>query len=204
MTEFWEAAFSSHPRMWGEEATDNAKHVLKLFQAHQVKKVLIPGFGYGRNAKIFYEEGMEVAGIEISKTAIERGRKYFGKEVIIHHGTVTDMPFDQAKYEAVYCYSLLHLLDHNGRKKLIQDCYAQLTQGGLMVFVFLSVNDKRFGEGIEQSKNTFDSPNGLMLYFYDRESVKEDFGAFNIIALKEIHEPEDHPSETHWMVVCKK
>ncbi|MEZ4721842.1 MAG: class I SAM-dependent methyltransferase [Flavobacteriales bacterium] len=204
MSEFWEHAYSSHKKMWGENPTDNARNVLELFQRHRIKNVLIPGFGYGRNAKVFYDAGMKVSGIEISKTAIERARKYFGLDACIHHGSVTDMPFDNARFEAIYCYSLIHLLSEAGRVKLIEDCYAQLLPNGMMIFVALSKNDHRYGEGTEVETNTFQSPNGLNLYFYDEATVREEFGSYNITSLKEIHEPEDQPNEVHWMIICKK
>jgi len=204
MNEFWESVYKNNDKMWGENPTDNAVNVLKLFQKNQIKSILIPGFGYGRNAKVFYDQGFNVTGIEISKTAIERARTYFGSDVTIHHGSVTDMPFDKARYESIYCYSLIHLLDKVDRLKLIQDCYLQLMSNGIMVFVALSINDKRFGVGYKVSKNTFRSPNGLQLYFYNEASIKKEFGTYNIIELKEINEPEQNPNERHWIIVCKK
>lgn len=204
MDEFWESTYRGNDKMWGENPTDNAWNVLELFQKNKIKNVLIPGFGYGRNAKVFYDNGFKVAGIEISKTAIERARRYFGNDVTIHCGSVTDMPFDKASFESIYCYSLIHLLDEVDRLKLIEDFYDQLISNGLMVFVALSANDKRFGVGNEVKKNTFHSPHGLTLYFYDEKSVKKEFGKYNIIALKEINEPGENPTERHWMIVCKK
>ncbi|MBR9923133.1 MAG: class I SAM-dependent methyltransferase [Bacteroidetes bacterium] len=204
MPEFWETAYSSNERMWGEQPTDNARTVLALMEKHKVKSILIPGFGYGRNAKVFYEKGIDVTGIEISETAIERARKHFGKEVTIHQGAVVDMPFDENLYQSVYCYSLLHLLNKAERKKLIADCYNQLVARGIMVFVALSANDKRFGVGEEIEKNTFHAPYGLNLHFYDKASVTAAFSDYNIIDLKEIKEPEENPTEIHWMVVCQK
>ncbi|MEN7550008.1 class I SAM-dependent methyltransferase [Rapidithrix thailandica] len=204
MSEFWESAFNSNDRMWGEKPTDNAHTVLELMQKNNIKSILIPGFGYGRNAKVFYDKGFDVTGIEISKTAIKRARKHFGSEVIIHYGSVTEMPFDKNQYQSIYCYSLIHLLNKADRKKLIDDCYTQLKHTGIMVFVALSINDKRFGVGEELEKNTFHSPHGLNLYFYDEKSIIEEFGDYNIIEAKEINEPEENPNEKHWMVVCKK
>lgn len=204
MSEFWETAFSNNERMWGEKPTDNALTVLKLMQKHKAKSVLIPGFGYGRNAKVFYDNGFNVTGIEISKTAIERARKYFGNDVTIYHGAVSDMPYNNVQYDAIYCYSLIHLLDKAERIKLIEDCYLQLIPNGIMVFVALSTKDKRFGIGEKVTENTFHSPQGLDLYFYDEKSVKEEFGNYNIVELKEINEPEENPTEKHWMIVCEK
>jgi SAM-dependent methyltransferase len=190
--------------MWGESPTDNSKNILKLFQKYKFKSVLIPGFGYGRNAKVFYDNGFNVTGIEISKTAIERAKKYFGNDIPIYCGSVSDMPFDKAQFESIYCYSLIHLLDKADRLKLIENCYSQLSPNGLMVFVALSITDKRFGIGDEIEKNTFHSPHGLNLYFYDKAAIKEEFGNYNIIEVKEINEPEEDPNERHWMIVCKK
>tara|TARA_R110000796_G_scaffold35017_4_gene90270 strand:- start:6783 stop:6974 length:192 start_codon:yes stop_codon:yes gene_type:complete len=63
MNEFWESAFKSNNKMWGENPTDNSINVLELFQKNKIKSVLIPGFGYGRNAKVFYDQGFNVSGI---------------------------------------------------------------------------------------------------------------------------------------------
>lgn len=204
MTEFWESAFQNKKKMWGDTPTDNARTVLKLLQERDINNILIPGFGYGRNAKVFYDAGFEVTGIEISKTAIEKARSYFGNEVKIFHGSVIDMPFDKFGYQSIYCYSLIHLLNKTERIRLIDNCYQQLKPNGLMVFVALSVNDKRFGVGKELEKNTFLSPHGLPLYFYDEASIKNEFGPYNILEAVEINEPEDHPKERFWMIICEK
>ncbi|KJD36160.1 methyltransferase [Tamlana sedimentorum] len=204
MAEFWESIFKNNDKMWGETPTDNAKHVLNILEKHNVKSLLIPGFGYGRNAKIFYDKGINVTGIEISKTAIKRARKYFENTTIIHHGSVTNMPFDSILYDAIYCYSLIHLLNEADRLKLIKDCYTQLKPSGIMIFVALSINDKRFGLGEKICENTYFSPNGLNLYFYNEDSVKEEFGRYNLLTAKEINEPVINPNEKHWMIMCKK
>ncbi|KJD34277.1 methyltransferase [Tamlana nanhaiensis] len=204
MAEFWESAFKSNAKMWGETPTDNALYVLGILEKYHVKNLLIPGFGYGRNAKVFYDNGINVTGMEISKTAIQRARLYFNNTTTIHHGSVNNMPFDDAVYDAVYCYSLIHLLNITERQKLIKDCYNQLKPNGIMIFVALSVNDKRFGVGDQISKNTFYSPNGLNLYFYNKASINEEFGDYNLQIVKEINEPEESPNERHWMIICKK
>ncbi len=204
MSELWESVYKSNAVMWGEESCDNAIDVLKLFQKNNTKNVLIPGFGYGRNAKLFYENGISVTGIEISKTAIERARKYFKDDVIIHHGSIINMPFDSNKYESIYCYSTIHLLDLDERLKFIEDCFEQLKPNGLMVFTAISINDKRYGEGKEVGEHTYKSSNGLTLYFYNEQSIKKDFASYNIIDLSQIKEPKQNPDEIHWMVVCRK
>ncbi len=71
MTEFWESSFRDKQEMWGFEPADCALTTLELFKEQGFTKILIPGFGYGRNASVFTENGFNVTGIEISETAIE-------------------------------------------------------------------------------------------------------------------------------------
>ena len=60
--------------------------------------------------------------------------KHYGRNITIHHGSVTDMPFDEYKYDGIFCYGLIYLPDESERLKLISDCYDQLSDNGYMVF----------------------------------------------------------------------
>ncbi len=53
-----------------------------------VKDILIPGIGYGRNAKVFIDNGINVTGIEISKIAINLMEEN-ELNIDIYHGSVT-------------------------------------------------------------------------------------------------------------------
>lgn len=133
--EFWESSFRKKQEMWGWEPADSAKMALDLFQKNGIKNILIPGFGYGRNAVVFLDQQIKVTGIEISETAIELAHQHLGDSIKVYHGATSSMPFDQESYDGIYCYALLHLLDATEREKLLADCYQQLSYGGYMVFV---------------------------------------------------------------------
>jgi 2-polyprenyl-3-methyl-5-hydroxy-6-metoxy-1,4-benzoquinol methylase len=126
MKEFWESNFQDKQMMWGLKPADATLEAKALFSEKQFKKILIPGFGYGRNAKAFIDNGFNVTGIEISKTAIDLAKDYIKGDYKLYHGSVADMTFDQEKYNGIFCYALIHLLNKNERSKLIQDCYNQL------------------------------------------------------------------------------
>src|SRR5262245_63394905 len=111
MSDVWEEAFVRHQVIWGLEPTASAVLAGADFARRGVKSVLIPGIGYGRNAKPFLDAGMEVTGIEISPTAIELARSKLGLELPIHQGSVTDMPFDERRYDGIFCFGLLYLLE---------------------------------------------------------------------------------------------
>lgn len=188
MTEFWESNFIEKREMWGFEPSHSAVLTKDFFMQKSVKNMLIPGIGYGRNAQIFKENGIAVTGIEISKTAIEMARKHYGTEMTIYHGSVVDMPFDEVQYDGIFCHALIHLLDSDERQKLIHDCYNQLSENGYMVFTVISKEAHTYGKGKFISKDRYEIFEGVKMFFYDKESIHEEFnkaGLFEIIGVNE-------------------
>ncbi|WP_116107355.1 class I SAM-dependent methyltransferase [Lewinella sp. IMCC34191] len=208
MSEFWESAFQDKQTMWGLAPAEAAVAVADFFWEQDLEHILIPGFGYGRNARPFVDRGMTVTGIEISETAIRLAEDHFGGNVRVHHGPVGNLPFDREVYDGVFCYALLHLLDQEERKKLIADCYRQLRPGGYMVFVTLSTDDAAYGKGASLGQHYFRAPHGVNLYFHDEESMVDAFIDYGLIEAEEINDPadlrEDQPSRRFWRVVCQK
>lgn len=206
--EFWEQAFSQRHEMWWWTPADSAKRALELFEKNVLHTILIPGFGYGRNAEVFTKNGYKVTGIEISETAVELGKKHFGDSIKIHHGSVSSMPFDTELYDGVFSYALLHLLSEDARKKCIRDCYNQLSPGGYMVFVSIAKSDFRYGQGKEVKTDTFEMPYGVTLFFYDTESIDIDFAEYGLVESIEISEGEKDMSNAQqqrfWYIVCRK
>lgn len=197
--EFWESAFIEKQEMWGFAPANSAILTKDLFLQKSVKTILIPGIGYGRNAKIFRDNGMAVTGIEISKTAIEMAEKHYGTDITIYHGSVTDMPFDNNQYEGIFCYALIHLLDSNERAKLIQDCYNQLTNGGYMVFSVISKAAPTYGKGKLVGKDRYEMFGGVNMFFYDRESIDAEFSNAGLFEVTDI--AENYP---FFLIKCRK
>ncbi len=208
MTEFWELSFRNNQSMWGFEPTDCAESTSNFFQEKGLKEILIPGYGYGRNAPPFASKGMKVTGIEISKTAIEIAKKQFGTNITVHHGDVRFMPFDNKSYDGIFCYALIHLLDEAARKKLLSDCYKQLSPNGYMVFVAVSKNTPSYIEAEKQGKDKLQLKYGLQLFYYDKKIVENEFGHYGLIDAIEIeepaHNPTNKPSLKFWWILCKK
>lgn len=201
MEEFWESKYKTEGAMWKLESSDSALNTIELFKKHNINKILIPGVGYGRNAKVFYEQGFEITGIEISETAIALARTN-GLNFKIHHGSVAKMPFDNDMFEGIFCYALIHLLNKNERKAFMQACFNQLKPGGLMVFTVVSTEAAMYGQGKLLSKNRFGVMPGLSVFFYTNEIVKKEFSQFGLIECKDIDEPIKHV-EGHQPLKCK-
>lgn len=205
--EFWESSFIEKQTMWGFEPTDAAILTKDFFLARNVKDILIPGIGYGRNAKVFIENGINVTGIEISKTAIDLARQ---NEIDsrIFHGSVTDMPFDNKLYDGIFSHALIHLLNKSEREKFIKDCYNQLKPNGYMVFTAVSKKAPMFGKGKQLDKDYFEIMDGVKMFFYDFDSIKQEFGKYGLVEFSEIDEEnknmKNKPSIKFIMVKCKK
>ena len=207
MKEFWENKFKDEKLIWGNEPTESAIETAEFFHKKRIKGILLPGIGYGRNANAFIEKRIEVVGIEISGTAIKTARKS-GFQFPIFHGSVLDMPFDNKKYEGIFCYSLLHLFNKKERVKILNLCYNQLQKNGLMVFVVVSTKTDMFGKGKLLSKNRYQLTKGLDVFFYNEISIKNEFSSFGLISVEEIDEPIKHidnePALKCYIVKCKK
>ncbi|TXR54092.1 class I SAM-dependent methyltransferase [Reinekea thalattae] len=198
--EFWEQHFQEKQMMWGSEASQSVKPALRLFQERQLQTLLIPGFGYGRNAKAFADHGFDITGIEISRTAIDIAKKQWANAITVHQGDVSDMPFDANQYDGIFCYALLHLLTKAARKKFIDDCYQQLNNNGYMVFVTLATHTPTFAQGAKMDHNTYLSRHGVDLFYHDLETIEQEFSAYGLIEQTLSHED----SQDFWIIVCQK
>jgi len=208
MNNFWEEKYQNIGTLWHFEPADSAIFARDLFVQNGLKKILIPGSGYGRNAKLFLESGFEVSGIEISETAIRLAREN-GLDFPNHHGSVLKMPFNNLQYDGIFCYALLHLFNQNDRRQFLKHCYNQLKPGGIMVFAMVSKDFKKlFGKGKLVSTDRFWIEKGLTVFFYDSESVQKEFGPFGLVEYSEINEPVKHMENEEPMkffrVVCQK
>ena len=185
---FWEKSFVENQEMWGFEPSKSAEMTKDFFVHHSVENILIPGIGYGRNAQIFRDNGITVTGIEISKTAIEMAAKHYGTGMTIYHGSVTEMPFDNNEYDGIFCYALIHLLDSSERKKLIRDCYHQLSKGGYMFFTVVTKEAPIYAKGKFISKDRYEIFDEVKMFFYDRESIQGEFDRFGLFEITEVEE----------------
>lgn len=199
MTEFWEQAFKDKQEMWGFEPAKSAVFTKDLFVKQGVKSVLIPGIGYGRNAQIFMEKGMTVTGIEISRIAIDLAQKHFESKLHIYHGSVTEMPFDDKLYDGIFCHGLIYLLDQGERAKFIHDCHTQLAEGGCMVFTAITKDAQTYGQGTQLGNDRFEMFGGVKIFFYDRQSIEEEFGKAGLVEV--VNVTENYP---FYLIICGK
>lgn len=208
LNNFWEASFQEKREMWGFIPANAAFMAAAFFKANSLNNILVPGFGYGRNVRPFLDHGMKITGIEISETAISLAKKYLKSQFPkIYHGSVAAMPFNKERYDGIFCYCLIHLLDEPARIKLIQDSYNQLEPGGYMVFVAVSKRYPSFGQGKPLGKDRYETIPGVTLYFYDTQSIQKEFGQYGLVSYQEITEGKENKANQqaeYWYITCKK
>jgi ubiquinone/menaquinone biosynthesis C-methylase UbiE len=208
MDVYWESKFREIDTMWGYEPADSAIQTSDFFVDKGIQNILIPGVGYGRNAKIFIDKGINVTGIEISESAIRLAKENNNLDFLIHHGSVAQMPFDNNRFDGVFCYALIHLLNKKERKQLIKNCFNQLQTNGFMIFIAVSKKANMYGNGRPLSNNRFELMKGLKVYFYDLETAAKEFKDFGLIEVEEWEEPIKHmdnqPPLNCIMIKCQK
>jgi len=208
MDNFWETKYLNEKTSWGWEPSDSSIRASDFFLANSVKELLLPGIGYGRNAKVFLDNDIRVTGIEIAKSAIEMAKSAGGLDIPIYHGSVTHMPFDDQQYDGIFCYALIHLLNQQERKSFIRNCYQQLKPDGYMIFTVISVKSSMFGKGKFLSPNRYELTKGLNVFFYDQASVEKEFKDYGLMEITELDEPikfmaNEPPLKCIW-IKCRK
>jgi SAM-dependent methyltransferase len=207
MSGFWEKSFIEKQAMWGFEPSNTAVIVADYFAENNLKHILIPGIGYGRNAKPFIDNNMEVTGVEISQTAINIARQN-GINNKIYHGSVSEMPFENKLYDGVVSFALIHLLNEDERKKFINDCYNHLKPGGYMIFTAVSEKAPMYGNGTKLAENYYETTYGVKLFFYDSKSIEKEFGNYGLVDFVDIDEiykeNPNKPPVNFLMIKCRK
>jgi len=189
--EYWNKRFSDKGKIWGTEPSKTAIHAFELFKKYDIKKILIPGAGYGRHTHFFSANNYEVTGIEISEIALSIAKEYDSKSKLIL-GSVLDMPLNNEKYDAIFCHNLLHLLLQNGRISFIKKCYNQLKDKGFAFFSMFSEQEESYGKGTKIEENTFESKPYRPTHYFTEEDLLQHFRAFSVIETDIIEEEENH------------
>jgi SAM-dependent methyltransferase len=196
MNDYWDSRFQAEGRIWGEVPSRTAEYALGLFRRNKVRKILVPGSGYGRNTKVFSTSGFDVTGIEISAVAHELAQT-FDPLSRFYNASVLDMSFDKDSYDAIYCFNVLHLLREEERNLFVQQCIDKVKNNGVMFFTVFSEQEDSYGRGKEVEKNTFESRPGRPAHYFDEDDLREQFKSTELLETGIIDEPEEHGGQPH-------
>jgi len=196
MNEYWDKRFQTEGRIWGDSPSQTAEYALELFHKNNIKKILVPGSGYGRNTKLFSTAGFDVTGIEISSVACSIAEE-FDPLSRFYNASVLDKSFDSERYDAIYCFNTLHLFREKERRLFIRQCTQRLREKGLLFFTVFSEEDSSYGKGKEVEKNTFESKPGRPAHYFTEDDLYNHFKGMEIIEIGTTEDPEDHGEGPH-------
>jgi len=196
MKSYWDFRFRDEGRIWGTAPSVTAGMAAKIFlRAGHIKKILVPGAGYGRNAKFFCAAGFAVTGVEISGEAFLLSRTY-NPEAGFHLGSFLDpFPGEDGGYDAIYCYNVLHLFRQNERELFVRKSFRALREGGITFFVVFSEKEKSFGKGRQVEENSFESKPGRPVHYFTEQDLRRHFCMFDPLAAGIVEDPENHGDE---------
>jgi SAM-dependent methyltransferase len=127
-----------------------------------------------------YENGFEVEGIEYSKDGVEMAN-HDNPYIRYYHGSAFNMPFNEKKYSAIYCYNVIHLFMEDERERLISLCKKVLKKDGIMFFTAFSDADEDYGRGEELEPNTFENKKNKPVHYYSGQKLIEAFKEYRVI-----------------------
>lgn len=200
MNVYWDERYEAEGKIWGEEPSSTARYALEIFRKEGIKKILLPGSGYGRNTRLFSTSGFEFTGVEISPVAcnialqFDRGTRIFNKSVL-------DMSCLADSFDAVYCFNVLHLFLEADRKTFIRECIKKVKKHGLLFFTVFSVREQSFEEGTEVEKNTFESKPGRPAHYFSESDLREHFTDMDVIKTGIIKDLENHGEGPHMHIL---
>lgn len=182
MSSYWENRFTNEGMIWGESPSNTVYHATEIFKNNDVKQVLVPGSGYGRNTKAL-SSSFSVEGIEISQSAIDLAAQWDPKSTFIQGSVLDEAPLQNKKYDAIFCFDVLHLFLEQDRAKLIQNCYNHLSFSGIMYFTCFSNEDQHNGVGKRIEEGTYEYVAGKYAHFFTEEDLLSHFSKFIVIEL---------------------
>ncbi len=191
MEKYWNNRFKQEGKIWSENPSMSAFLAMQFFQDYDVKTLLVPGAGYGRNTKLFSQHDIEVTGLEISKNAIDIAKKYDPNTKFVR-GNILTMPYGKKQYDAIYCYNVLHLFLKSDRELLLNKCFERIKFGGIAFFVVFSEKEQSYGKGPELESHTFESKPGRPVHYFSNQDLLDHFINLSVIQTELIEDKENH------------
>jgi SAM-dependent methyltransferase len=200
MNDYWNKRYLDEGKIWGDKPSRTAEYALELFRKENVRKILVPGSGYGRNTKLFSAAGFKVTGVEISLEACRLALS-FDEATRVFNISALEINTLKEKYDAVYCFNVLHLFKAADRTRFIRQCLERTKQGRPMFFTVFSEQEPSFGKGEQTEPNTFESKPGRPVHYFTESDLRNHFVATDILETGLMEDQENHGEGPHTHVL---
>lgn len=120
-------------------------------------KIMDIGCGNGRDSLFFANKGLNVVGVDASKTAIEKlNRQQHGSTAMfVCDDFVTCKALYQVQYDYFYSRWTIHAISEHQENELLANITSSIKSGGLLFIEARSINDELYGQGKKVSENEY-------------------------------------------------
>ena len=183
---------------------------LPTFKRRKTRHVLDLGCGAGRHCIYLAKNGFDVAGVDVSMSALRLAKEWAGQEDLKNlkfaRASMTHIPFSDCQFDAVISVSVIHHAVKKDIEKTLDEVHRILSKNGLFLANLTSVDDPRYGAGQKVEIDTFRTLEAfeekrfeeLHHYFTERE-VSELLDCF---AKVEVELLKDRPH--YWKITALK
>jgi len=166
-----------------------AEEVLPLFEMRQASPMLDLACGQCNDSIYFAQQKFEVYAIDFSSVALDKAMTTIKAEGIksIHlyqRDIAAPLPFENGKFRAVYSHLGLQYFSDSATRFIFSEIYRVLQRDGLLAFNVKSVQDVRYGEGINLGPDIYNN-NGHIRHFFRKEYIMELLTDWEVMLIEE-------------------
>ncbi len=166
-----------------------AEEVLPLLEMRQASPMLDLACGQCNDAIYFAQQKFEVHAIDFSSVALDKAMTAIEAKGIksIHlyqRDIAAPLPFENGKFRAVYSHLGLQYFCDSATRFIFSEIYRVLQRDGLLAFNVKSVQDVRYGEGINLGPDIYDYK-GHMRHFFRKEYIMELLTDWEVMLIEE-------------------
>jgi SAM-dependent methyltransferase len=190
----WDEVFTKSGAFFGEEASQFGKASLNFFQENNVVSLLELGCGQGRDSFLFAQGGLNVTGLDYSKSAVAEVSDKAAKNGLSSRlrTQVQDLreplPFDDESFDACYSHMLLCMeLSTAEIAFILRETHRILKLGGLAVYSVRSSFDKHYRTGIHLDEDIYKIGDFVVHFFTEGKVGQLDKG-YEILKIERMEE----------------
>lgn len=135
IADFWSQRYRSEQFIWGQDPSPCARNAMPRFRVWDVRRLLVLGCGYGRDARYFAGEGIDVTAVDFAQGGLDLAQSWLGDRcalplrLLLDHILTLDLP--DAGFDAVFSHRTLHLLmSEHGLERGFDQIHRVLRPGG--------------------------------------------------------------------------
>ena len=177
--DYWSKKKASYLRV-----NSYAKRVFPSFPKNAA--VLDLGCGYGADSMYFAAHGCRVTAVDIADANIKKIQTIANEKKLPIQARRVDLaqklPFPSHSFDVIYAHLSLHYFDDHTTKKIFDELFRILHNGGLLFVKCKSIDDSLYGKGKKIGPDMFHSDH--VRHFFSVPYMQECLTRFEVVTLR--------------------